>query len=126
MGLGLKRKNKFSKLQNVIRGLRTNFETEFSLHLILGFSIICIGLGIFFEISWFEWAILSLLIGVMFSVELINSSIEAIVDLISPEFHPLAKASKDTASAAEGVFSFLSVIISGAIFLPEIMNYMML
>lgn len=49
------------------------------------------------------WIVLTALLGVVLSLELLNTAIECVVDLVSPEFHELAKRAKDAASAAVGV-----------------------
>ena len=52
---------------------------------------------------------------------MINSSIEAIVDLITTEYHELAKIAKDTASAASLILCIVALIGGIVIFLPKIM-----
>ena len=55
-------------------------------------------------------------------VELLNTAIESTVDLVTEEFHPLAKVAKDTASAAEFVLTLTSALIALMIFIPKIME----
>ena len=50
-------------------------------------------------------------------VECINSAIERVVDLAQPDFHPLAGAAKDAASAAVNLAIILAIVVWGAIFL---------
>ena len=56
----------------------------------------------------------------MLTLELINSAIEKVVDLVTGEYHPLAKAAKDLAAGAVLVYAILSAIIGFIIFLPKI------
>ncbi|HSP23009.1 MAG TPA: diacylglycerol kinase family protein [Planococcus sp. (in: firmicutes)] len=70
-------------------------------------------------ISSAEWLIIILLIGGMIALEMINTAIERVVDLASPERHPLAKESKDIAAGAVLVFAAASAIIGILIFLPK-------
>jgi diacylglycerol kinase len=83
------------------------------------------GLVVFLAAWWFqvaaiEWAILALVIFLVLALEAINTAIEAIVDLVSPEFHPLAKRAKDAAAGAL-VFSVLgSLCVAVAIFGPRL------
>jgi undecaprenol kinase len=70
-------------------------------------------------ISLLEWAILLIVIGMMISLEMVNTAIEAVVDLTSPHIHPLAKIAKDVAAGAVLVFAFVSVIIGVLIFIPK-------
>ncbi|OCS94595.1 diacylglycerol kinase family protein [Caryophanon latum] len=71
------------------------------------------------KVSIMEWCIIVLVVFGMFTVEMINSAIERVVDLASPEHHELAKAAKDIAAGAVLVFSIASVIIGVLIFLPK-------
>lgn len=76
--------------------------------------------GIIFKISFMEWifAIISLLLIV--EIEFINTAIEAVVDMYTTKFHPLAKAAKDCGSAATSVATFMAAIVNAIIFLPKI------
>ena len=69
-----------------------------------------------------EWAILALTIGLVISCELINTAIEAVVDLVTEDYHPLAKVAKDTSAAAVFIFAIVAVIVGIIIFLPKIIN----
>lgn len=55
--------------------------------------------GILLSISTLEWLLLFFAIGLVWSAEVFNTSIETVVDLVQPENHPLAKIAKDTAAA---------------------------
>ena len=66
-----------------------------------------------------EWLIIILTIALVIGSEMINTAIESVVDLASPEIHPLAKQAKDVAAGAVLVFAIASVIIGLLIFLPK-------
>ncbi|MGR7910822.1 diacylglycerol kinase family protein [Lysinibacillus capsici] len=70
-------------------------------------------------LSRMEWYIVLLLIALMFTLEMMNTAIERVVDLASPEIHPLAKQAKDIAAGAVLVFALFSAIIGLLIFLPK-------
>jgi len=76
------------------QGIKTTFDNEpnFKIQLLLGFFSII--LGITLKITNTEWLILSTVIFMVLLLELINSSIEALVDLISPERNEKAKIAK--------------------------------
>ncbi|WP_339146932.1 MULTISPECIES: diacylglycerol kinase family protein [unclassified Sutcliffiella] len=99
--------------------LRTERNIKF--HLVI--AIMMIGLSIYFEITKVEWLILFLVIGGMFVIEIINTAIENVVDLVTEEFHPLAKTAKDVAASAALVFACISVIIGVILFGPYIMGH---
>ncbi|HZG60557.1 MAG TPA: diacylglycerol kinase family protein [Anoxybacillus sp.] len=71
------------------------------------------------DLSKTEWLIILITIGVVFSLEMVNTAIERVVDLAAPEFHPLAKIAKDVAAGAVFVFVMISVIIGAIIFFPH-------
>ena len=111
-----------SAIFNSISGLILAYKSEQSMVLLAVGSLIVIILGIVLQISRLEWIIIIFLICLTTTVELINTAIENVVDLATQKIHPLAKAAKDTASAAEFLILFMSVIISLLVFVPRIIN----
>lgn len=82
-------------------------------------AVIVILAGYFTGLSRTEWYIVLLLIALMFALEMINTAIERVVDLASPNLHPLAKQAKDIAAGVVLVFALFSAIIGLLIFLPK-------
>ena len=101
-------------------GLKYAYCNEQSMltHLIL--TIITVTLGFVFHITLYEWLIIAICLTAVLAFELVNTAIEATVDLITLEIHPLAKIAKDCGSAATGVCSIMSATIIVIIFLPYI------
>jgi len=64
--------------------------------------------------------VLALTIGVVFAAEIINTAIEAVVDLVAPEFHPLAKIAKDAAAGSVLVLAVAAVVVGLLILLPTL------
>jgi diacylglycerol kinase len=75
------------------------------------------------DLSKTEWLIIIVTIGGVFSLEMVNTAIERVVDLVAPEFHPLAKIAKDVAAGAVFVFALISVIIGAIIFFPHFITF---
>ncbi|MBE6154059.1 MAG: diacylglycerol kinase [Firmicutes bacterium] len=94
------------------------YEQSFWIHAF--FTGIAIILGIALKIKLSEWAIIFIALGITLALELINTAIEAAVDLTTSKIHPLAKIAKDCGSAATFVMSLVSVIISLFVFGPYI------
>ncbi len=92
-------------------------EQNFKSHIVS--AVIVILAGYFTGLSRTEWYIVLLLIALMFALEMINTAIERVVDLASPNLHPLAKQAKDIAAGAVLVFALFSAIIGLLIFLPK-------
>lgn len=86
----------------------------------LGFAILVSILGYFLKINPNEWLSLILIITLVLILELINTAIETVVDMVSLKFHPLAKIAKDVTAGAVLVASISSIIIGVIIFLPKI------
>ena len=63
-----------------------------------------------------------MIFALVISLELVNTAIEAVVDLCTHEIHPLAKTAKDTAAGAVLVSAMASVIIGLMIFIPKLFN----
>lgn len=91
-----------------------------------GFAVLlAVILGIIFQIKLSEWAIIFIALGIILALELINTAIEAAVDLTTTKIHPLAKIAKDCGSAASFVMSIVSIVISLFVFGPyflEVIN----
>lgn len=105
-----------------IQGLVHGYKNEQSLWLHGISSILAIILGIILNISFNQWAIILIALVVVLAVELLNTAIEATVDLVTKEIHPLAKVAKDSASAATFVSSIVATIICLFIFIPYIID----
>ena len=78
--------------------------------------------GVILKISVFEWLICLILFGLVIATEMINTAIEATVDLACDKKHPLAKVAKDTASGAVLVFAITASIAGTIIFIPKIID----
>ena len=103
-----------------IKGLRYAYRNEQNLAVDVGVALLVTIVGFIFKINRVEWAILALTIGLVISCELINTAIEAVVDLVTEDYHPLAKVAKDTAAAAVFVFAIVAVIVGIIIFGPKV------
>ena len=97
-----------------LQGFRIAVMTERNIKLMLGGALFAIAMGIILRIDAVSWACVVICIGCVLVTELINTSIETIVDLVSPEFHPLAGRAKDVAAAASWTMS-LAAAIAGII-----------
>lgn len=115
---GLKRF--FKSFGYSIAGLKYAYKYEQSMTIHVFAVISVVVAGILLKISFIEWLICFILFGLVMATELINTSIEAVVDLTCPKIHPLAKIAKDTASAAVFVFSVVAAISGLLIFVPKI------
>ena len=104
------------------KGLKTAFLSEVNLKTHLVIATLALFLGWYFEISAIEWILVILCIGMVISTELINTALEYLVNLVSPEFNPIAGKIKDVAAGAVLIASISALITGLIIFLPKIMG----
>jgi len=83
-------------------------------------TILVFAFGVWFNLPARDWAILFLAIGAVWSAECINTGIEATIDLITPQKHPLAKIAKDAGAAGVLIAAIVSVIIGLLILGPPL------
>lgn len=74
------------------------------------------------RLSFQDWAILLLAIGLVWTAEILNTALEALVDLVSPQPHPLAKTAKDVSAGAVLVSAIVSILIGLLILLPPLLK----
>ncbi|SKC86390.1 diacylglycerol kinase family protein [Ohtaekwangia koreensis] len=102
------------------KGIVVAIREQRNLRIHLSITSLVVAAGFYFHITAVEWCILLLSIGLVIGLELINSSIENLVDLVTRERQPLAGKVKDIAAGAVLIVSVISVIIGLIIFLPYI------
>ncbi|MGN7425708.1 diacylglycerol kinase family protein [Cytobacillus praedii] len=101
-------------------GIRSVIMNERNMKIHLGISLIVILIGLWLSLSMLEWLFIILAIGGMLSLEMINTALERAVDLVTDQYHPLAKDAKDIAAGAVLLYAIMSVIIGVIIFVPKI------
>ena len=94
-------------------------EPNFRVHSAIAFSAVL--LGLILRLESYEWIILAFTIAFVLILELVNTSLEAIVDIVSPQIAPKAKVAKDVIAAAVLISAILAVIIGLFLFLPKIL-----
>ncbi|MDX8364192.1 diacylglycerol kinase family protein [Cytobacillus sp. Hm23] len=125
MGYRDRNNNKFrNSLLFAINGIRhvASKERNFKIH--INIAIIVLFLGLFVGLSPIEWVAIIITIGIMLSLEMVNTAIERTVDLITNDYHPLAKLAKDISAGAVLLFAIISVMIGILIFLPKLILFL--
>ncbi|WP_312093230.1 diacylglycerol kinase family protein [Niallia sp.] len=118
----IRKNSQLSSFRLAILGILTAIKQERNVKIHLVISILVIVLGILNNLSKYEWMFIAFCIGLVICLELVNTAIERVVDLVTGEYHPLAKEAKDIAAGAVFVAAILSVVIGGIIFIPKIME----
>jgi diacylglycerol kinase len=103
-----------------LSGLRVLVATQPNVRVHLALGTVAIVLGLLLGLSTAEWALLAVTIGLVLALEAVNTALEALVDLASPERHPLAGTAKDVGAGAVLVAALASVVVGALLFLPRI------
>ena len=103
-------------------GLRVLIKEEHNAWIHLFATVCVVAAGILFKISLMEWVAVVFAIGLVFSFEIINTSVEHIANFICPERDDRIKRIKDLAAAAVLVSAITAAVIGLIVFIPKIME----
>ena len=95
-------------------------EQNLSFHLLVTLAVVVAGCC--FGITRMEWVAVVLCIGLVVGAELMNTAIERLVDLVSPQRHPLAGQVKDIAAAAVLVCAATAIVVGAVVFFPYLVR----
>ena len=121
--LGIDRKRLVHSFKYAFCGIKQAFLGEQNLRIHIFMAILVIICGFLFHISYLEWLSCLILIALVLMAEMFNTAIEYVVDLASPEVHPLAKAAKDVASAGVLMMAIISATLGLIIFVPKFIEF---
>lgn len=99
-----------------INGTLHTIRTQPNARIELAALVVVMLAAAYFRVSPLEWAVLALTIFVVLALECVNTAIEAVVDLVSPTYHPLAGVAKDAAAGAMVFAVIASLCVAAAIF----------
>lgn len=105
-----------------MQGFLTAVKQERNIKVMLGGAAFAIVMGIVLQLDLVSWAIVLLCCGAVLSAELFNTAIETTIDLVSPEFHPLAGRAKDISAAAVWILCVLVAIVGLVVFANAIIG----
>lgn len=102
----------FKSFKYAFKGVTSSilYERNMRIHMCAAFYVLIFMQ--FYDLSASEKAIIFLTIGSVISLEIINTAIEAVVDLCSPDYHPLAKKAKDLSAGAVLISAMISVLVA--------------
>lgn len=106
-----------------LQGLRDLFQNQPNAQIHLGATALVVLAGFYFHLSRTEWVAVTLCITLVLSLEAVNTAIEHLTNLVSPDFHPLAGKAKDVAAGAVLLSAMGAVLVGAMIFLPKIMTH---
>jgi diacylglycerol kinase (ATP) len=105
------------------RGVRLALASERHLRFHAAATVVVVVLAALLPLSGWERAVLVLAIGLVWAAELVNTALERLVDLVSPELHPTAGAVKDIAAAAVLVAAVASAVVGLLILGPPLVAW---
>ena len=111
----------FASFVFAFEGILASLKAEKNMTIHLGIMALVVVFGALMGLSKAEWMICVLLFGLVLMAELINTALETLVDMVSPQVDPRAKLAKDTAAGAVLVVSIAAAIIGAIIFAPKLL-----
>ncbi|KKR30142.1 MAG: Diacylglycerol kinase [Candidatus Woesebacteria bacterium GW2011_GWA1_39_8] len=105
-----------------IQGIKTAYKNEPNLRIHTFFAAFALVLAIIVKLNTLEWIILTFTLFYVITLELLNTVLESLINLVSPEIKPYAKIAKDVAAACVLLAAILSVIVGIILFLPKLVD----
>lgn len=109
-------------LKHALDGVIYTFRTQPNFQIHSAFAILAIIASIYFQVSATESAVILFIIGLVLVAEMINTSIESVVDLAIDQFHDKAKIAKDVSAGMVLITAILAVLVGIVIFLPHLLT----
>lgn len=107
---------RINSFKYAFKGIADLFKTQINARIHAFFMVLVILGGFFFNISKIEWLICVISIAMVLAAEAMNTALEYVVDLVSPEYHELAGKAKDVAAAAVLILAIAAAIIGFIVF----------
>lgn len=101
-----------------INGIKITIREERNFRIMLIVFFVVLGLGLYFQLDRVDWIIIVLISGIVLVAEVLNTTIENMMDMISPEYHVMAERIKDLSAGAVLITAVFSVIIGLMVFVP--------
>ena len=121
----MKKKNILYSFKYAFTGIISSIKKERNMKIHISIMTIVMLLGIILKIQKIEWIICIILFGLVISVEMINTSIEIVVDMVMPNKNENAKNAKVISAGAVLIVAITSLIIGLIIFIPKIYNILL-
>lgn len=112
-------KKRIKSFKYAIRGIQDVISGEMNMRIHLFIAVLVVIFGLVFKISNTEWLVCVLCFALVMTAEMLNTAIETVVDLVSPDKHELARKAKDVAAGAVLISAFFAAIAGLLIFIPK-------
>lgn len=101
-------------------GIRYAFTSQRNLKIHLAFAVAAVALGLALDIGQAGWLAVVVCIALVMALEVVNTAVESVVDLVSPEWNELAKHAKDCAAGAVYLAAFASLVVAAVVYVPRL------
>ncbi|OGX80920.1 diacylglycerol kinase family protein [Hymenobacter glacialis] len=105
---------------HAVRGVWAALRSEVHLQVHAVATVVVVGLGFYYHLARLEWALVALAVAGVWAAELVNTAIEALTDLASPAYHPLAGKAKDVAAGAVLLAALGALVVGALVFGPKL------
>ena len=111
-------------IAHACRGLARMIGSEPNARIHFAATVVVVIAGLAFGLGRLEWALIAVAVTGVWVAEALNTAIEAWVDLVSPEVHPLAGKAKDIAAGGVLAAAIGSLVIAALVFGPRILQWL--
>jgi diacylglycerol kinase (ATP) len=112
--------SRLAAFRNAFRGWWVVIRTQQNAWIHALASVLVLALGLYLRVGWSDWADLLLAIGLVWLAEFLNTALEAVVDLASPEVHPLARIGKDVGAAGVLIAAAVAILVGLTVLGPPL------
>lgn len=112
-----------STFKYAVQGIIHAFKAERNMKIHIVAAVVVFMAAGLLGLTLIQWLFLGLAVTLVITAELINTAVEAVVDLISPDDHPLARIAKDTAAGAVLVTACFAVVVGIAVFYEPVISW---
>ncbi|MEP0764946.1 MAG: diacylglycerol kinase [Fimbriimonadia bacterium] len=114
-----RRHNPFEPFRVALEGVIHTFRTQRHMRFHFYTVVVVLVLGMFYNLHYREILILLFTISMVLMAEMFNSAIEAVVDLVQPTYHPMAKFAKDIAAGAVLITTVNAIVVGSLLFIGD-------
>lgn len=104
------------------RGLVALLRSQHNAWIHAAASVAVVALGFYVGLSRLEWCLVVLAMAVVWSAEAVNTAVEALCDVASPEVHPLVERVKDVAAGAVLLAAVGAAVVGALVFAPHLLR----
>lgn len=118
----MKNKKLINSFKFAFKGIGSSLKSERNMKIHFTMMFLVIIAGMLFNISMWEWITCFILFGLVISLEIVNTAIEIVVDIVSPKYDVRAGRAKDIVAGAVLVNAIVAAIVGLLIFLPKVIG----